>query len=347
MSARDAEPDRLAAALAELEAVRRVPGWLPEPPEREPKRRAGRPARRRGPRPDLPPPGQWRYADPESSAVTTPTAGRVAGRADPAASGVALASPVTLAVPASRAARRAEASSNGPPLIRTPVAFRQARIGPGRWAVLGVVVVALVAMSLFATRALLARANSQPQTFGAPAATSVGSMSTSHTGSESPSRATSLGQSSGVSKTATQIEVHVLGEVAKPGVVTVSADARVQDVVRAAGGLLASADLTRVNLARHVQDGEQIVVPKPGQEVATAAGPSAADTGSSTPTSPVDLNAADATALDALPGVGPVLAARIVQYRESNGPFRSIDQLDEVSGIGAKLMEQLRPLVHV
>lgn len=141
--------------------------------------------------------------------------------------------------------------------------------------------------------------------------------------------------------------MHVLGQVAKPGVVTVSVDARVQDVVRAAGGLLASADLTRVNLARHVQDGEQIVVPKLGQEVATAAGPSPADTGSSAPTSPVDLNAADATALDALPGVGPVLAARIVQYRETNGPFRSIDQLDEVSGIGAKLMEQLRPLVHV
>ncbi|KYH44133.1 competence protein ComEA [Branchiibius sp. NY16-3462-2] len=143
------------------------------------------------------------------------------------------------------------------------------------------------------------------------------------------------------------MEVHVLGQVSRPGVVTVPSDARVQDVVRAAGGLLDSADLTRVNLARHVQDGEQIVVPRPGQVVSTAADPSATTGGTAAANSPVDLNAADATALDALPGVGPVLAARIVQYREANGPFRSVDQLDEVSGIGAKLMEQLRPLVHV
>ena len=139
----------------------------------------------------------------------------------------------------------------------------------------------------------------------------------------------------------------MLGQVARPGVVTVPAGARVQDVVGAAGGLLSSADLTRVNLARHVQDGEQIVVPRPGQEVTTAPGPAPSASGASASAGPVDLNAADATALDTLPGVGPVLAARIVAYRESNGPFRSVDQLDEVSGIGDKLMEQLRPLVRV
>lgn len=141
--------------------------------------------------------------------------------------------------------------------------------------------------------------------------------------------------------------MHVVGQIAHPGVITVSSDARVQDVVKAAGGLLADADLTRVNLARHVQDGEQIVIPRPGQEVTTAPGPASSAAGTGTSASPVDLNAADASALDALPGVGPVLATRIVQYRENNGPFRSVDQLDEVSGIGAKLMEQLRPLVHV
>lgn len=139
----------------------------------------------------------------------------------------------------------------------------------------------------------------------------------------------------------------MVGRVAHPGVVTVPGDARVQDVVRAAGGLLADADLTRVNLARHVQDGEQIVIPRPGEEVTTAPGPAPAATGTAASSSPVDLNSADAAGLDALPGVGPVLAARIVQYRDTNGPFRSVDQLDEVSGIGAKLMEQLRPLVHV
>ena len=313
--------------MAELEAVRRVPGWLPEPPEREPARRAVRSARRRGPRPDLPPPDQWRYADPPAPEPSPPL--------------------TRSTLPVSRAARRAAASAEPPPLIRIPVAFRQARVGPGRWAVLGVVVVALVAMSLFATRALLARAHSQPQTFSAPVATSGRSAQPMVTG-ETSSRATSSGGGLATSSVAARIEVHVLGQVHRPGVVTVSAGARVQDVVRAAGGLLASADLTRVNLARHVQDGEQIVVPRPGQEVTTAPGPAASTaTGASASASPVDLNAADATALDTLPGVGPVLAARIVAYREANGPFRSVDQLDEVSGIGAKLMEQLRPLVHV
>lgn len=211
---------------------------------------------------------------------------------------------------------------------------------------MGVVVVALVAMSLFATRALLARAHSQPQTFSAPVATSGRSAQPMVT-SETSSRATSSGGGLATSSVAARIEVHVLGQVARPGVVTVPAGARVQDVVGAAGGLLSSADLTRVNLARHVQDGEQIVVPRPGQEVTTAPGPAPSASGASASAGPVDLNAADATALDTLPGVGPVLAARIVAYRESNGPFRSVDQLDEVSGIGDKLMEQLRPLVRV
>lgn len=336
MSARDPEPDRLAAALAELEAVRRVPGWLPEPPEREPARRSGRAPRRRGPRPDLPPPDQWRYADHPPAAPSTPS---VRSTGSSAVSGGAL--------PATRAERRARDEHSGPPLIRTPVAFRQARIGPGRWAVLGVIVVALAAMSLFATRALLARASSQPQTFGAPVAGATRSTQSMSPTDESVSGTTQSGATRATKESAARIEVHVVGQVRRPGVVTVAAGARVQDVVRAAGGLLASADLARINLARHVQDGEQIVVPRPGEEVTTAPGPSLTTSDGASPASPVDLNAADATALDALPGVGPVLAARIVQYRQTNGPFRSIDQLDEVSGIGAKLMEQLRPLVHV
>lgn len=331
MATRDAEPDQLAAALAQLEAVRRVPGWLPEPPEREPARRTGRRPRRRGPRPDLPPPEQWRYADAPSPAASTLTPGSGRG---------------TSGAPLSRAARHAQSPGATTPLVRMPVAFRQARLAPDRRAVLGVLVVALVAMSLFAVRAVLARANNQPHTFGTPVALAgVPKSSTTATG-RSTSASTESSPSGGTSGTTARIEVHVLGQVAHPGVVTVAPDARVQDVVRAAGGLLDSADLTRVNLARHVQDGEQIVVPRPGQEVTTAPGPAPAGSGTGTASAPVDLNTADASALDALPGVGPVLAARIVQYRESNGPFRSVDQLDEVSGIGAKLMEQLRPLVR-
>ncbi|AKU19054.1 competence protein ComEA [Luteipulveratus mongoliensis] len=152
--------------------------------------------------------------------------------------------------------------------------------------------------------------------------------------------------------------VHVVGQVRRPGVVRLPAGARVQDAVTAAGGATAKADLARVNLARPVVDGEQVIVPRPGEQVAPPASvPGAASTGSaggpvagagsSAPGGPVNLNTADEAGLDGLPGVGPVIAQRIVQWRTENGRFTSVEELSEVSGIGDKLMEQLRPLVSV
>ncbi|KNX39243.1 competence protein ComEA [Luteipulveratus halotolerans] len=152
--------------------------------------------------------------------------------------------------------------------------------------------------------------------------------------------------------------MHVVGQVQRPGVVRLAPGARVQDAVSAAGGATGKADLTHVNLARPVVDGEQVVVPRPGEAVTAApGGPAVADgaaPASGAPagdgggaSGPVDLNTADAGALDALPGVGPVIAARIVQWRTDNGRFTSVDELTEVSGIGDKLMAQLRPLVRV
>ncbi|MGN8246154.1 ComEA family DNA-binding protein [Cellulomonas soli] len=138
----------------------------------------------------------------------------------------------------------------------------------------------------------------------------------------------------------TDLVVHVVGHVTAPGVVHLPSGARVADAVAAAGGALAEADLAALNLAREVTDGEQIVVPAPGEVVA----------GTSTSSAPgddrVDLNTADLAALDALPGIGPVLAQRIVDHRSAD-PFTSVDQLDDVSGVGPALLADLRELVRV
>jgi competence protein ComEA len=127
--------------------------------------------------------------------------------------------------------------------------------------------------------------------------------------------------------------------VAHPGLVTLAAGARVADAVTAAGGLVAPADPASVNLAAVVADGQQIAVGVPGS--ADSAAPTSAGGG------PVDLNAASAAALDALPGIGPVLAQRIVDYRTQHGRFTSVDQLDDVPGIGPALYARLSGQVRV
>ena len=152
--------------------------------------------------------------------------------------------------------------------------------------------------------------------------------------------------------------VHVDGAVARPGVVSVPAGSRVGDAVEAAGGVTAEADTRLVNLARVLLDGEQVVVPRPGEEVAVGSRPVAPGGGGGPatggggeagtgPAAPVDLNAADATALDALPGIGPVLAERIVSHREEVGPFGSVEDLESVRGIGPSLLSAVRDLVTV
>ncbi len=146
------------------------------------------------------------------------------------------------------------------------------------------------------------------------------------------------------------VVVHVVGQVAAPGLVTVATDARVADALDAAGGATPDADLAALNLARAVTDGEQIHVPRPGEAVAAPppASPGATATGGGgTGGGVVDLNTADAAALDTLPGIGPVLAERIVAWRDENGPFTAVDELGEVSGIGPAVLEDVRDLVRV
>jgi competence protein ComEA len=133
---------------------------------------------------------------------------------------------------------------------------------------------------------------------------------------------------------APELVVNVVGEVATPGLVTVTSGARVADAVRLAGGLKPGADLHDLNLARKLTDGEQIAVGIP-----PPSGPAA------TP-SKLNLNSATASELDALPGVGPVTAQRIVDHRTRKGPFASVDQLREVEGIGDSKLAKLADLVH-
>ena len=154
------------------------------------------------------------------------------------------------------------------------------------------------------------------------------------------------------------VAVHVVGQVTSPGVVEVAAGARVIDAITAAGGLTETADAGAVNLARPVVDGEQIYVPVPGEVIpAQAAGPATGSTpgapapgtaaGTSGSGAAINLNTADAAALDTLPGIGPAIAGRIIDWREAHGGFAAVDDLLEVSGIGPAVLTSIRDLVTV
>jgi competence protein ComEA len=136
-----------------------------------------------------------------------------------------------------------------------------------------------------------------------------------------------------------QLVVHVVGAVRRPGLYRFAGGSRVADAVRRAGGATRRADLTQINLAAEMADGLQVVVPRrqPGGVAATG--------GAEAPAGPVHLNTATLEQLDALPGVGPVTAQKIVDYRTENGGFTSVDDLDAVSGIGPARLDTLRDLV--
>lgn len=147
-----------------------------------------------------------------------------------------------------------------------------------------------------------------------------------------------------------ELTVHIIGQVRNPGLIELASGARVFDAIEAAGGATEHAVLHAVNLARYVADGEQILVPDAEQAAAGVVGGDvgggavgAPDAGGGT----VDLNTATAAMLETLPGVGPALASRILDWRAANGRFTSVEQLLEISGIGNKTFASLRELVRV
>jgi competence protein ComEA len=150
--------------------------------------------------------------------------------------------------------------------------------------------------------------------------------------------------------TPTEIVVHVAGLVRDPGVYRFHQGDRVVDAIDAAGGARPGADLTTLNLAALLSDGEQVVVgktgpaPPSGTSEGTGGGGSAPGSGGA---GPVNVNSATLEQLESLPGIGPALGQRIIDYREQHGPYHTVDDLLNVSGIGDKTLEDLRPLVTV
>jgi competence protein ComEA len=135
--------------------------------------------------------------------------------------------------------------------------------------------------------------------------------------------------------------IDVAGAVRHPGLYRLREGSRIDDAITAAGGPTAKAQLSAVNLAAPVADGEQVVVPGSGMGGAAASLPAAG----SSPSAPLDLNTATAEQLDALPGIGPVTAQKILDYRQAHGPFHSVAELEGVPDIGPARLAQLKGLV--
>jgi competence protein ComEA len=233
----------------------------------------------------------------------------------------------------------------GDPDVALPVGLgrhrapgRTARLDPGRpgaWALWAAAVLAALAVVgwTWLDRPAVDRVPTAATATGVPSAPApAGSPAGSPTGSPAADATTGT------------VVVSVVGQVAAPGLVTLPAGSRVADALAAAGGLLPEADPASVNGAAVLSDGAQIAVGVPG-----AAPPSVG--GATSPGAPagglLDLNAATAAELDALPGIGPVLAQRIVDHRTAHGPFTSVDQLDDVSGIGPAIFADLAQRVRV
>ena len=239
----------------------------------------------------------------------------------------------------------------GPPkpaILTVPVALRGVRARPRRLAVLGVLVLLVVVAAVFGVRVAWARSSAKPS----PIAAAAHGPPSGLVARTVPAAFGTSGAARSPTATGGVLVVHVVGQVRRPGVVRLPSGSRVLDAVSAAGGAMPSADLNHLNLARVLVDGEQIVVPKPGENLPVASGPQGAGTagqgaGGGSAGALVDLNTADLAALDSLPGVGPVLSQRILDWRTAHGRFSSVDELGEVSGIGVKLLAQIGPRVRV
>ncbi|MET8382103.1 ComEA family DNA-binding protein [Streptosporangium canum] len=230
--------------------------------------------------------------------------------------------------------------------LRTAVAAQAPMLAPGRPGLRLLLLIALIAVMIGGVYAW--RSQPEPEPLAPPPPVSGPSLLTPasalspQSGSAQSGSLQSGSAQSGSSRPGTLIEVtiHVTGKVRRPGVITLPAGSRITDAVRAAGGVRKGASTGPLNLARKLVDGEQIIV--------GAAGPAAAAPPTADPAPIVlDLNTATPQQLEQLPGVGEVLARRIVEYRDGHGGFRTVEQLREVSGIGDRKYAEIREKVHV
>jgi competence protein ComEA len=239
-----------------------------------------------------------------------------------------------------------------------PENMRDARLDPGRRGALILLLVA--ALAAVATAVGVWRDRPEPRPVETTALAQVGvspidvSSGAETTDSTAPAFPPGAGaQTSAAPAEPAEIIVSVTGLVANPGVVKLPPGSRVADAIAAAGGVTVGADLTGLNLAAKLSDGESVVVgdaaaahPAAASGVSGASG-AAGGSGDATGGSLINLNTADEAALDTLPGVGPVMAQNILAWREANGKFSSIEQLQEISGIGPSRYAQISQLVTV
>ncbi|WP_420709318.1 helix-hairpin-helix domain-containing protein [Streptomyces sp. NRRL B-3648] len=225
---------------------------------------------------------------------------------------------------------------------RMPV-WLQARYGVERRGVVALAVV-LVAAAVFAVQHFW---SGRPQSVSAPQVVRTQAPFAGKGERAAPGAPVSTPATPGA-----EIVVDVSGKVREPGIRRLPAGARVADALRAAGGVRPGVSTEGLNRARFLVDGEQVVVGTPAGTSAgaaappgTAAGPLSGTTGTG-PTAPVSLSTATVEQLDTLPGVGPVLARHIIDYRTQHGGFRSVDELREVNGIGDRRFTDLRELVR-
>ena len=194
----------------------------------------------------------------------------------------------------------------------------------------GALVVGLLAVVLLATHLLGSKS--------APGAVTVEAATDAGPGADAAAPAPAAAASA-------YVVVDVAGEVRRPGVYRLRQGARITDAIARAGGATKHALVVAVDLAAPLADGEQVLVPRASAVGGTTGVSVAGTSGGPSGTAPLDLNTATAEQLDSLPGVGPVTAQKIVEYRQTHGPFTSIDQLDAIPGIGAAKIANLKGLV--
>jgi competence protein ComEA len=211
-----------------------------------------------------------------------------------------------------------------------------------------IIAVAVVALLGFGGWALLVR-GAEPAELTLPNA-----ADSNDAGGLAPTAGSPTAGSPTVTVAAGEVVVHVAGAVVRPGLLRLPAGSRVADAIAAAGGPTPDGDVDRLNLAQLVEDGSRVVVGRIGESVdapvpgvTPPAGSGAGADGEATSSSPIDLNTADLAELEELPGVGPSTAQAIIDHREANGPFLSVDDLLDVRGIGPAKLEALRDLAVV